>query len=530
MRTLYSFLFFTILLCSATALKHNFFVYQDARTLIAPIGTPYGFLKGGCFSFDVFKFTLEVGHKHKAGQPNKVGPKQLEVIQSVDAGFLLKRFSSESAFVKYKDEILSNSSHCIFEPFRLHEDDPVFPDDDASFENVGDVTTAAGDGIFLPIRWANSTWTTKTANIVYEFEESEEGLYFLMYQVCPKSDKASHAELRSSFFLDFHYKNKDTFGNDSFLTAGEMPLPLVFFYFFISYLICTIIWILNISGIQRGREGCFANSGGRPVIYAIHHLMSVLLVIKTATVLLESIRYHFIRVMGHARFWSVLYYIMTFVKSTFLFTVVLLIGSGWSFVKPFLTDREKWVIFLVLILQVLDNIALVVLASEAEGESVYDDWSAVLHMLDILCCCAVLVPIVWQVNALEKNLEPEDEEDEPEQTDERPMPEDDHDRADKQKTLAKLKLFRQFYLLVVAYIYFTRIAIYLFATVLDYRHTWVRYFITELATLAFYAIMGLQFRPMTENPYLVLDKKDNDTEVVIEREVELGDRGSKAKK
>jgi hypothetical protein len=75
---------------------------------------------------------------------------------------------------------------------------------------------------------------------------------------------------------------------------------------------------------------------------------------------------------GHAEFWSVMYYTMSFVKSVFLFTVVLLIGSGWSFIKPFLTDREKCILFVVLVMQVLNNIAIVILASESEGERVYD--------------------------------------------------------------------------------------------------------------------------------------------------------------
>ena len=345
-----------------------------------------------------------------------------------------------------------------------------------------------------------------------------------MFQVCPKSFAAQHAEIRTTFEIDFHYKNKDQLGLDSYLTAGEMPLPVIYFYFFISYLLCTVIWVLNISGIQKGREGCFASSGERPVVYAIHHLMSLLLVFKTVTILLESIRYHYIRMTGHAEFWSVMYYAMSFVKSVFLFTVVLLIGSGWSFIKPFLTDREKCILFVVLVMQVVNNIAIVVLASESEGERVYDDWSAVLHMLDILCCCAVLFPIVWQVNSLEKSLGDRDDETEEQQE------VDSQERSDQQKTLAKLKLFRSFYIIIVSYIYSTRIAVYLFATILDYRHTWVRYFFTELATLVFYAVMGLQFRPMSENPYLALNKRDD--EIVFEKEMELqggiGDR-SKSK-
>ena len=77
-----------------------------------------------------------------------------------------------------------------------------------------------------------------------------------------------------------------------------------------------------------------------------------------------------------------------------LFTVILLIGSGWSFLKPFLNIKEKRLIYFVLLLQIIDNIAVVILANETEGERPYEDWSALLHLVDILCCCAVLIPIV----------------------------------------------------------------------------------------------------------------------------------------
>ena len=504
----------------STALQHNFVVSQDARTLIAPIGTPYGFLSSGCFGFDVFDFTIELGHKHRRGvDVMKIDEKQLKILRSLDAGFLLKRFESESAFAKYEEDYLTNSSHCIFESFLNREEDSIFEDDDGDYGDVGEITTAASSGIFLRIRFTNSSWATKFASIMYKFKKGEEGLYFLMFQVCRNTFAARHAEIRTTFEIDFHYKNKDQLGLDSYLTAGEMPLPVVFFYFFVSYLLCTVIWMLNISGIQKGREGCFASSGERPVIYAIHHLMSLLVVVKTVTTLLEAIRYHFIRMTGHAEIWSALYYGMSFVKSIFLFTVVLLIGSGWSFIKPFLSHREKYLIFVVLVMQVLNNIAIVVLASEAEGESAYDDWSAILHLLDILCCCAVLIPIVWQVNALEKNLGDDDDEQDAAQS------LDGLDRVEKQKTLDKLKRFRTFYIIVVAYIYCTRIAVYLFATTLDYRHTWVRYFFSELSTLVFYAVMGLQFRPMSENPYLAVSKQDG--EMVFEREVELRQENSR---
>jgi hypothetical protein len=157
----------------------------------------------------------------------------------------------------------------------------------------------------------------------------------------------------------------------------------------------------------------------------------------------------------------------------------------------------------------VDNIVFIVLSQETEGSFLYDDWSAVLHLVDILCCCAVLVPIVWQVKALEESMN---------NAGEGVLLEDDA------RILSQLKLFRSFYLSVVAYIYFTRIVVYLFAAVLDYRHAWLRYFITELATLAFYSITGLTFRPKSENAYEPVQRDDSDEAIVFvqEEEVEMG--------
>jgi NADH:ubiquinone oxidoreductase subunit 3 (subunit A) len=85
--------------------------------------------------------------------------------------------------------------------------------------------------------------------------------------------------------------------------------------------------------------------------------------------------------------------------------------------------------------------------------------------------------------------------------------------AEAAKTVQKLKQFRSFYLLVVVYIYFTRIAVYLFATCLGYRQTWLRYLFCELGTLLFYCIVGFLFRPVSDNPYLKVGNGNADVEI-----------------
>ena len=470
---------FLSLFSLSEATKHSFTTFHDGRTLIGPVGVPFGFLKGGCYQLNVFDFHLE-------------SPEG-----AAEAGFLLHRFENDASFQQYMEVLRADPTKCSFSEFAsdLDSTDDVFTRVDDEFSNNGSIDSAE-HGIFLSM----ATHKNGTAQIEYTFQPGEEGLYYLIYQVCP-----AHGRVHSSFELDFHFLNYDSMGNETYLTAGEMKLPLIFFFFAVSYLICFVTWFTNIRGIEKGGPGHFEAQGAK--VYRIHHLMSVLLLVKFLSVFFESLRYHAIRVYGHAEVWSFLYYTFAFIKGTFLFTVLLLIGTGWSFVKPFLNEREKKMIMVVLGLQVINNIALTVLSQETEGESDYSKWSAILHLVDVLCCCAVLIPIVWQVNALEKSMGNEEVDEE-----EREMA---LETGEKGEILSKLQLFRSFYLLVVGYIYATRVIIYLFVSMLDYEHLWLQYFVVELITLSFYVVVGIMFRPMAENPYLSIKKNDDDEGIAL---------------
>ena len=65
--------------------------------------------------------------------------------------------------------------------------------------------------------------------------------------------------------------------------------------------------------------------------------------------------------------------------------------------------------------------------------------------------------------------------------------------------MVKLTLFRQFYVMVVSYIYFTRIVVYLLKSTTPYQYEWTADLASELATLAFYIATGLKFRPVRSN-------------------------------
>lgn len=71
-----------------------------------------------------------------------------------------------------------------------------------------------------------------------------------------------------------------------------------------------------------------------------------------------------------------------------------------------------------------------------------------------------------------------------------------------QNSLVKLTLFREFYVMVVVYIYFTRIVVFLLAATIPYFLLWLGPCATETATLLFFVVTGYKFRPSLDNPYL----------------------------
>lgn len=84
----------------------------------------------------------------------------------------------------------------------------------------------------------------------------------------------------------------------------------------------------------------------------IHYMMIVLGFFKVVTLLAQCGMYHYIRITGHPDGWNVAYYIFTFFRSILLFSIIVLIGTGWSYMTPFLGDNEKRVLMIVLPFQV----------------------------------------------------------------------------------------------------------------------------------------------------------------------------------
>jgi hypothetical protein len=223
------------------------------------------------------------------------------------------------------------------------------------------------------------TW--KNVLLKHEVAADNIGLYSLIFQRCYPA--GLH---HTSFKLDATFYNP----GPNYLSAGDAPLPTMYLVFFLLFAVVLVAW----GWLLYGR------SPTTDIVHRVHHMMFWLLVLKVLSLFFESVRYHYIALFGVSQMWSEVYYVFAFLKGVMLFTVILLIGSGWSLMKSYLNGQEKRIVWVVLTLQVLDNIAMIVLEETAPGSQGWLTWRDILHLVDIICCCAILLPIVWSIRHL----------------------------------------------------------------------------------------------------------------------------------
>jgi hypothetical protein len=143
-------------------------------------------------------------------------------------------------------------------------------------------------------------------------------------------------EAHVSFY--YHYFNiiSILYPGNFFLRGTKQNLPWLFFAFSLMYAVCLYVWHANIRLIKNGKPGYFVSGdadttppptipGGAatpdgPTIYPIHYLMGFLLALKFCSLFFESVQYHYLRVVGHAAFFSAVYYTFYFLKGITLFT------------------------------------------------------------------------------------------------------------------------------------------------------------------------------------------------------------------
>lgn len=281
--------------------------------------------------------------------------------------------------------------------------------------------------------------------------------------------------------------NLDGDGSMDFLSAGLTQLPSLFFFYSIMYIAFLAIWIYV----------CYNNKRS---LHRIHLLMAGLLLMKALNLICAAEDKHFVKVTGTPHGWDVLFYIFQFIRVVLLFTVIVLIGTGWSFLKPFLQEKEKKVLMIVIPLQVLANVASIVIGETGPFIKDWVTWNQMFLLVDIICCCAIIFPIVWSIRSLRETSKTD---------------------GKAARNLAKLTLFRQFYIVVIGYLYFTRIVVFALKTIAAYKYQWVSNAAEETASLVFYVVIFYMFRPVERNEYFVLDEEEEEAAEMALRDEEF---------
>lgn len=311
--------------------------------------------------------------------------------------------------------------------------------------------------------------------IIYVATEKEEGLYNLYFHNCPNYVEGQSVEV--DFNIEIEERN-----NENYLSAGEMPLPALYFMMSLLFFLSGCFWV-------------FILVKSNHTVFKIHYLMAVLVYLKSLSLLFHAINYHFIETKGeHVAAWAILFYITHLSKGSVLFITIVLIGTGWTFIKHLLSERDKKIFMIVIPLQVLANVVKIIIEESEEGDVEHKTWLDVFILVDLLCCGAILFPVVWSIRYLQEASTID---------------------GKAAMNLRKLKLFRHFYIMIVCYIYFTRIIVFLLQMTVSFQYEWLDEMFREMVTYVFYVLTGYKFRPASANPYFQISTEEDDEDMDI---------------
>eukprot|EP00096_Caligus_rogercresseyi_P014046 TRINITY_DN6590_c0_g1_i1.p1 TRINITY_DN6590_c0_g1~~TRINITY_DN6590_c0_g1_i1.p1 ORF type:complete len:401 (+),score=155.63 TRINITY_DN6590_c0_g1_i1:139-1341(+) len=300
--------------------------------------------------------------------------------------------------------------------------------------------------------------------------KEEEGLYGFYFHNCGLQPTA----------LDLRVTEMN---GESYLSAGEMPLPSLYLFASMLFFTSGVFWVIVL------------RKNGSERVFRIHWIMAALVFLKSLSLFFHGVNYHQIQIHGiHIESWAVLYYIIHLLKGGLLFFTIVLIGSGWAFIKHILSDKEKRIFMIVLPMQILANVAYIIVEESEEGDANHNYWKDIFILVDLICCGAIFLPVVWSIRHLQESSGTD---------------------GKASISLEKLKLFKHFYIMVVCYIYFTRIIIYLLKITVPFKYEWLDETFLEAATFLFFVSTGYKFRPASNNPYFSVPTEDYEIEEVL---------------
>ncbi|MFH4978017.1 hypothetical protein AB6A40_004726 [Gnathostoma spinigerum] len=441
--------------------------------------------------FGLIGFTLSKGKTVVDGIRTKPHVCQLvQTDQGYDALFFQFDFAKERLDIFRSGSVKSlhlckDLGSCPYEqlgPFgQVHNATTEVPSEQGGlFDRVKNMFRSDEDPMaykdYIPLKLTDNQFSTSLA---IRFNEYQRGKYHFIYHNCFNYREHGYSDrVAVDFTVSIDERNVG-----SFLSAGEIAKPKLFLSMSALFFLLSFIWVYKL---------CHSS---RQTIYRVHHLMTALVIIKALSLFFHGINFYFVSKYGRQReVWAVVFYITHLLKGALLFGTIILIGTGYTLFKNFLTERDRKLIMIVLPLQVIDNVAMIIIEESEFGQQSYQFWFQLFIFFDIVCCMAILLPIIWSMRHLQQGA-----------------------RSDGKAAfnLEKLKLFRHFYLIIIGYIYLTRVIKFLIEFVVPFNYEWITDAVVEFSTFFFFILSGHAFRPTEQNPYLKLEQ-DEDAEAITQ--------------
>ncbi|KAG0021364.1 hypothetical protein BGZ82_011346 [Podila clonocystis] len=273
--------------------------------------------------------------------------------------------------------------------------------------------------------------TKTTFNYKHDIKEGEQEQWTILFVNCPRS------------IVSFRLKTTEVNPGQNYLSAGDIPLPKVYGASAVAYAVAAMAWLYMLTRNDTK-------------VFWPHKLIFILAV-------MISIQKAFQAVIN---------------------------PEG---IKPFLNQKDKKIILIIIPLQILSNIAQTITSETAIGSINWAFWSQVFPLVDLTSCVVILGVIIQTQRHLSEAAEAE---------------------GKMNESKAKYKLWGSFYLITVVYMYSTRILIEFLKAALPYQYVqWLVELLKEAITLGFYATVGYKFRPYANNPYTLIDEDEHDHDI-----------------
>ncbi|KAH7851238.1 hypothetical protein Vadar_008951 [Vaccinium darrowii] len=241
-------------------------------------------------------------------------------------------------------------------------------------------------------------------------------------------------------------------------------------------------------------DECYEN---RRFIRKIHVLMTILVIFKSLNLFFEAEEKHYIKVTGTPHGWDLWMYLFYSLKALLLITIIMLIGSGWTIMKPVLQAKEKKVLAVGIAIQLVGTIAHIFSDEFGPSNSQYLYSTIVFFLVDCAGFYVVYTPIYSSAQALKEAAKTD---------------------GSAARDLGKLRLLASFNNCLSVFWAFKWMAWLYFHQISpdNCGLEWLVVTSVETVTFGFYIGFFELFRPREQNEYFAVEEEFEDEEMVLD--------------